>query len=479
MIASLDDGVGRVHAALGRRSMLNGSLLLFMSDNGGPILPESCNGGLRGGKGAGFEGGVRVPVFVWWPSCLRPALIDVPVAMWDVMPTLVHAAGFSLTGSAAISDSGSANASASNDALMDALSGRGSSDALPNSLSEEFVERRVERAVQQASAGRSWWLALAGRCEQDGCGVGAHASGELQRRGSGQGRDARLLTLELSAATSAVVEGDLKLVATAQRCLDVFLEAQDDDGGQRTHANSSLPSAAVRRPASGSTERQPRHQQGLSRSVLALVVKQMERLKHLTMPGCDPARVVGGASSAERVGEANHGAGLASSNVHASAAMVQRPGEAGKAPPRELRRQEVPRPEPWQEQAVRYELFDLRHDPYEREDLLLLSAAERRALGQSQGAQALEPALSAALRRLKTALRVSARRASAALEHHRPEAGLKFWFCAQSFKSNSLDWPLVQAYHTCDGRSEREKWGEPRFLTTPAGRKSERTTLAS
>lgn len=49
MIASLDDGVGRVHAALGRRSMLNGSLLLFMSDNGGPILPESCNGGLRGG----------------------------------------------------------------------------------------------------------------------------------------------------------------------------------------------------------------------------------------------------------------------------------------------------------------------------------------------------------------------------------------------------------------------------------------------
>ena len=50
--------------------MLSQTLIAFLSDNGGPSMPATCNGGLRGGKGTSFEGGVRSPAFVHWPACL-------------------------------------------------------------------------------------------------------------------------------------------------------------------------------------------------------------------------------------------------------------------------------------------------------------------------------------------------------------------------------------------------------------------------
>ena len=93
MIGSLDDGVGQVRLALASRGMLNRTVLVFLSDNGGPIQREGCNGGLRGGKGTAYEGGVRVPAFVYFRPCLAPSLTDVPMAIWDWLPTLVHAAG--------------------------------------------------------------------------------------------------------------------------------------------------------------------------------------------------------------------------------------------------------------------------------------------------------------------------------------------------------------------------------------------------
>ena len=45
--------------ALRRRGMLPTTLVVFLSDNGGPIQRESCNGGLRGGKLATIGGAVR------------------------------------------------------------------------------------------------------------------------------------------------------------------------------------------------------------------------------------------------------------------------------------------------------------------------------------------------------------------------------------------------------------------------------------
>ena len=63
MTTELDYGVGNVTAALKRNGMWNKTLLMFWSDNGGP-LDHSSNWPLRAGKGSQFEGGYRVVAFI-------------------------------------------------------------------------------------------------------------------------------------------------------------------------------------------------------------------------------------------------------------------------------------------------------------------------------------------------------------------------------------------------------------------------------
>ena len=115
MVTSVDDQVGRIVAALDKRGMRENTLIIFSSDNGGPrsavvasgahsrqeraasgvkqeSLPAS-NGNLRGGKGSLYEGGVRVPTIFNWPGTLKPAVINEPAQMVDIMPTALALAG--------------------------------------------------------------------------------------------------------------------------------------------------------------------------------------------------------------------------------------------------------------------------------------------------------------------------------------------------------------------------------------------------
>ena len=101
MIRALDRSVGRINAALEEEGLADNTIVLFSSDNGGPGylgLPE-VNSPFRGWKLTNFEGGLRVPMFVKWPSKIEPGTrVDTPVAHIDVMPTLVAAAGADLPG---------------------------------------------------------------------------------------------------------------------------------------------------------------------------------------------------------------------------------------------------------------------------------------------------------------------------------------------------------------------------------------------
>jgi arylsulfatase A-like enzyme len=72
MTTELDYGVGNVTAALRAHDLWNNTLLMFWSDNGGP-LDHSSNFPLRAGKGSEFEGGYRVAAFVSGPV-LPPAV---------------------------------------------------------------------------------------------------------------------------------------------------------------------------------------------------------------------------------------------------------------------------------------------------------------------------------------------------------------------------------------------------------------------
>ena len=72
MVSAVDDGVGAVLNKLEQAGLLENTIVIFLSDNGGPEQDNaSDNGLLRGGKGSLFEGGIRVPFAMQWPAKIK------------------------------------------------------------------------------------------------------------------------------------------------------------------------------------------------------------------------------------------------------------------------------------------------------------------------------------------------------------------------------------------------------------------------
>ena len=94
LIEHLDDGVGRVLAKLGELGMREDTLVVFTSDNGGQSGVGASNGGLRGGKGDMYEGGLRVPTVFSWPGRIEAgSTTDAPAMTVDLFATLLGVAG--------------------------------------------------------------------------------------------------------------------------------------------------------------------------------------------------------------------------------------------------------------------------------------------------------------------------------------------------------------------------------------------------
>ncbi|HJP30681.1 MAG TPA: sulfatase [Candidatus Latescibacteria bacterium] len=100
MIDSLDEGIGRVLAALERNGKARDTIVVFTSDNGGLATSEgspTCNAPLAEGKGWMYEGGTREPLFVRWPEQIAAgSSCATPVTSPDFYPTLLEAAGLPL-----------------------------------------------------------------------------------------------------------------------------------------------------------------------------------------------------------------------------------------------------------------------------------------------------------------------------------------------------------------------------------------------
>jgi arylsulfatase B len=92
MLAQLDDNVGKVIEQLRVSGVEENTLVVFLSDNGGPTKElTSSNAPLRGGKGELWEGGIRVPFIVSWKRAVQAGrVIDVPVASIDVTATVLE-----------------------------------------------------------------------------------------------------------------------------------------------------------------------------------------------------------------------------------------------------------------------------------------------------------------------------------------------------------------------------------------------------
>jgi arylsulfatase A-like enzyme len=94
MIANIDENIGRLFDALKELKVEENTIVIFLTDNG-PQQPRYTSG-LRGRKGSVYEGGIRVPCFIRWPSRLKAGVkIDHIAAHIDLLPTLLEACGIS------------------------------------------------------------------------------------------------------------------------------------------------------------------------------------------------------------------------------------------------------------------------------------------------------------------------------------------------------------------------------------------------
>jgi arylsulfatase A-like enzyme len=101
MVKSLDENVGRVLDEIKAQGLEKNTIVIFTSDNGGYIgtdhkakkkIPVTSNWPLCSGKGALYEGGIRVPLIIRWPGVVQPEQeCTQPVVLTDLFFTLLQA----------------------------------------------------------------------------------------------------------------------------------------------------------------------------------------------------------------------------------------------------------------------------------------------------------------------------------------------------------------------------------------------------
>lgn len=130
MVSEVDKGIQQIYEALEQKNLLDNSIIWFISDNGGlntSAFPKTMKNGidqlvsifgtplpieflefirenvvdgaadnspLKRGKQSVYEGGVRVPTFIYAPNRLKPRKIESRLTVNDILPTLAGAVGF-------------------------------------------------------------------------------------------------------------------------------------------------------------------------------------------------------------------------------------------------------------------------------------------------------------------------------------------------------------------------------------------------
>lgn len=101
MVTGVDAALGTLVKFLDDRGIIDNTVIIFYSDNGGysatganGIKAHTHNSPLREGKGSCYEGGIRVPLIVSWPSKIKPGIrVSAPVVPEDFYPSVLEFAG--------------------------------------------------------------------------------------------------------------------------------------------------------------------------------------------------------------------------------------------------------------------------------------------------------------------------------------------------------------------------------------------------
>ena len=95
MVHRLDVNVGKIMATVKKQGLSKNTVVVFISDNGGPVFTNASNNTpYRGKKGTLLEGGIHVPYIINWPGTLsKKQTYNATVSSLDIAPTFLALAG--------------------------------------------------------------------------------------------------------------------------------------------------------------------------------------------------------------------------------------------------------------------------------------------------------------------------------------------------------------------------------------------------
>lgn len=95
-VYGVDENVRRILEFLKAKGQADNTIIVFTSDNGGAVGGNSClpgNAPYAGHKGMLQQGGLRVPLFIYWPAKFsEPENFPQLVTTLDILPTMLDAA---------------------------------------------------------------------------------------------------------------------------------------------------------------------------------------------------------------------------------------------------------------------------------------------------------------------------------------------------------------------------------------------------
>lgn len=93
-VEHLDDNIGRVLGAIRELGLDRNTVVVFTADNGGSLPHAQNNDPWRGGKQSHYDGGLRVPFVMRWPSGIAAGSRSSYQGLsFDVFPTFLELAG--------------------------------------------------------------------------------------------------------------------------------------------------------------------------------------------------------------------------------------------------------------------------------------------------------------------------------------------------------------------------------------------------